>query len=121
MLLFILEQVKLKKKIKMKQFNNLYARDSKGSINTWEVVVNNQLTYSLIIIGEGLMDGKKTITSRQISKGKNIGKMNATTPYEQACSEAEARWTKKKKQGYKSLEDLGIECVSDLNENLNGE
>lgn len=104
----------------MKTFDNLYARNSNGAINVWEIKVE-ELHYPTIIISEGLFDGKKSETLNHIKKGKNIGKMNATTPYEQACSEAESRWTKKKKQGYKSLEDLGIECVTDLNENLNGE
>jgi hypothetical protein len=34
--------------------------------------------------------------------------MNETTAYEQACNEAQSRWEKKKKQGYKSLSDLNI-------------
>lgn len=106
----------------MKTFDNLYARNSNGKINSWSVIAapgeNGSATLS---IEEGLLDGKQTHDMKHITKGKNLGKMNATTPYEQACSEAESRWTKKKKQGYKSLEDLGIECVTDLNENLNGE
>ena len=104
--------------------DNLYARDSKGNINTWEVGVtgdNHPWAHAVLVISEGLFDGKKTETTNTILKGKNIGKLNATTPYEQACSQAQSRWEKKKKQGYKSLEDLGIECVTDLIDNSNGE
>jgi len=35
-----------------------------------------------------------------IFEGKNTGKSNQTTPYEQAQAEAKARWEKKKKYGY---------------------
>ena len=112
----------------MKIFDNLYARNSNGKINVWEIKVEelhcmklsslNTNNYPTIIISEGLFDGKKTETLNHIKKGKNLGKMNATTAYEQACLEAEARWTKKKKQGYKSLKDLGINSVDDLEEAL---
>lgn len=99
----------------MKQFDNLYARNSSGQINSWEIYVAPKLSGTPIInIEEGLLDGKRTTTIRTVNSGKNIGKMNATTPYEQACSDAESRWTKKKKQGYKSLEDLHIDSVDDL-------
>jgi DNA ligase 1 len=40
------------------------------------------------------------ITCDTISKGKNIGKKNATTPVEQAKAEAQAKWEKQKKKGY---------------------
>lgn len=103
----------------MKTFDNLYARNSNGKINSWSVIVAPGENGSAILsIEEGLLDGKQTHDMKHILKGKNLGKMNATTPYEQACSEAESRWTKKKKQGYKSLQDLGIFSVDDLEEAL---
>jgi hypothetical protein len=81
-----------------KIFDNLYARTSSGKINVWEVIAkvlsNNE---SGILILEGGFDDKKTESWRKTTS-KNVGKMNATTAYEQACSEAESRWTKKKKQ-----------------------
>lgn len=102
----------------MIEFNNLYARNSNGSINVWEVSILNKGVFSEIIISEGNFNGKKTETIKKINKGKNLLKMNATTAFEQACSEAESRWNKKRKQGYKSLEDLGIDSVEDLEEAL---
>lgn len=102
----------------MKIFDNLYARTSSGKINVWEVTAKEvPFVGTGISISEGELDGKKSESWRE-TKPKNVGKMNATTAYEQACSEAEARWTKKKKQGYKSLEDLGIFSVDDLEDSL---
>ena len=93
----------------MKYFDTLYARNSNGKINEWSVRVENIVSSNVsnIVVSEGLIDGQKTETNR-IAKPKNVGKMNQTSSYEQACSEAQSRWEKKKKQGYKSLIDLGI-------------
>jgi DNA ligase-1 len=40
-----------------------------------------------------------TSTDR-VDRGKNIGKANETTPYEQACADAQSKWEKKLKTGY---------------------
>lgn len=93
----------------MKTFDVLYARDSAGRINEWKIRVNPDSKGAYIQISEGLIGGKKTESERSVFKGKNIGKMNETTPFEQACNDAQSRWEKKKKQGYKSLEDLNID------------
>lgn len=99
----------------MKTFDVLYARNSNGSINEWKLSVeiladNTALTH----IEEGVLGGKLTETVRATKKGKNLNKMNATTAYEQACNEAQSRWEKKKKQGYKSMLDLGYTYISDM-------
>lgn len=92
----------------MKTFDTLYARNSNGSINEWSIRVENIVssTVSNMVISEGLIDGTKTETNKIVKTGKNIGKMNETSTYQQACNEAESRWEKKKKQGYKSVMDL---------------
>lgn len=92
-----------------KKFETLYARNSDGNINQWLISVETlRDTTCLTHIEEGVLDGKLTETVRATKTGKNLGKMNESSPYQQACSEAESRWTKKKKQGYKSLKDLNI-------------
>jgi DNA ligase-1 len=40
------------------------------------------------------------VTTDTISKGKNVGKKNETTAFEQAYAEAQAKWEKQKKKGY---------------------
>jgi len=67
----------------------LYSVSSKGKIKEWTISVNSNPDGSATIIrkhgyrGEKIQEIEKTI-----SKGKNIGKANETTPYEQAVSEA---------------------------------
>lgn len=93
----------------MKQFDTLYARNSNNTINAWSISVEPlENMKALIHIAEGQLEGKETNTTRAVNKGKNIGKMNETTAYEQACKDAQSRWERKKKQGYKSLKDLNI-------------
>ena len=99
----------------MKIYETLYTRNSNKAIQQWEINVTEEETgFSIIRIYEGLKDGKQSVTSNTITKGKNLLKMNETSPFEQACSQALSKWTKKKKQGYKSLTDLGITSLSDL-------
>lgn len=95
----------------MKKFDVLYARNSNGSINLWGIGVEDS---GKVVIWEGLLRGEQTRTERQ-SKSKNIGKMNETTPYEQACKDAQSRWENKKKKGYKSFQDLGIHTTIEGN------
>lgn len=84
------------------EFNKLYARTSSGHINEWGIEASET---GIITITEGLLEGAKTSTHRKCSP-KNVGKMNETSAYEQARKEAESRIEKKKKQGYKSVNDL---------------
>lgn len=98
-----------------KLFDPLYSRDSKGNIVSWTVcAISKEDDTATISIHEGLLSGRQTPTNRNVKVGKNLNKMNETTPFEQACSESESRWNKKKKQGYKSLKDLSINLLTEL-------
>lgn len=44
--------------------------------------------FPCIVRESGQIDGKMTVKKKFVKKGKNIGKSNETTPYEQACFEA---------------------------------
>jgi ATP-dependent DNA ligase len=49
----------------------------------------------------GQLNSEKTQTTRDtVHTGKNVGKKNETTPFEQACAEAQSKWEKQKKKGY---------------------
>jgi len=74
----------------------LYSKNEDGSINIWSIMVNN----NTIITQFGRVGGAIQTTSDTIKEGKNEGKANATTPFEQAVKEAKSKWTKKKKSGY---------------------
>lgn len=86
-------------------FPMLYSRTSSGQVNTWQVFVDNDSFY----IVEGLLNGQRTQSSPVSCEPKNTGKANATTAEEQAYKEAEARFKKKLKSGYKeNIEDIDI-------------
>jgi len=78
-----------------KEFEPLYATDKNGKTKEWNIRVDNHNTHSKIVYSYGYIDGKKTIYELEISKGKNIGKKNETTHYQQALTDAESRWKKK--------------------------
>jgi ATP-dependent DNA ligase len=100
--------------LKTLELETLYSRDSFRRIKRWNIVVHELEALSLITIAEGLLNGTLNYMTRNVLKGKNIKKSNETTPFEQACKEAQSQWNYKKLTGYKSLEDLNIKLVQDL-------
>jgi DNA ligase-1 len=81
----------------MKSFPTLFKKNAKGKIQTWDISVANHSTESgpqgVITILYGQQGGKIQTTTDTIKEGKNLGKVNETTPYDQACLEAESKWT----------------------------
>ncbi len=85
----------------------LYNLDNSGRPRQWSIevepvpIVNSnvpdgELPYQTgeigrIIIETGLVNGAKVPQTIDITKGKNLGKANATTPYTQAVAEAKAK------------------------------
>ncbi len=90
----------------MKTFPTLFKKTAKGGVQEWEIAVRQVKTaggaYQVVMVTTfGLQDGKKQELREVILQGKNAGKRNATTPYQQACAEAESRWNKQKdRKGY---------------------
>ena len=81
----------------------LFKRNSKGKIMFWHIDVepNGDHTFSLVT-RHGQVDGKVQETKDVISNGKNIGKANETTVFQQAWLEATSKWTKQiERKGYK--------------------
>lgn len=90
----------------LKVFPTLYGRASTGKIKRWSVEaqgwgdnVNAELT-----IRHGYLGGAEQDTTREVW-GKNIGKSNETTPFEQAVSEAQSLWNSKTDEGYVTDKD----------------
>jgi len=98
----------------IQKFDDLYARNSQGGIKTWRVEVEDG-EIVLVRSFAGLLNGKKTPQINKVKEGKNKGKANETTPFQQGISDAQSKWNKRKREGYKSLRDLG------LLENLEGQ
>jgi DNA ligase-1 len=79
--------------------------DTKGKTKTWEVSVLNCGSYSEIKLRYGY--DKKIETVTRVSEGKNLGKKNETTHFQQAVSEAQSKWNKKRDhEGYVSSNDI---------------
>lgn len=86
----------------MKKFEKLFKATTGGGTQEWEIWVTQvQGDAGCINVRYGLADGKKQTKQEVITTGKNAGKKNATTGYEQACAEAQSRWTKQHdRKGY---------------------
>ena len=78
------------------KLETIFKKTKTGATQEWtiEVVGNKYRTIS------GQTDGKKIINEWTVVYGKNTGKLNETTDYEQALKEAEAKRTKKLESGY---------------------
>lgn len=94
----------------MKTFPTLYKKTSTGAIQYWSISSSYQVgqmndkeyapQWGLITTRFGQVNGKEQVTNDTITEGKNTGKKNATTAYQQAEAEALAKWEKQKKKGY---------------------
>jgi DNA ligase-1 len=80
----------------VKEFDTLYSTRSSGKINVWNICIKKDDTIAYICTYTGQEGGKITEHIKKISVGKNIGKKNETTVVEQAISEAQSAWNKKK-------------------------
>jgi DNA ligase-1 len=98
----------------MKQnYPRLYSQTSTGKLKWWEIEVSGKksgnATITVRYAGDGEVEREST---KEIAEGKNIGKKNETSPWEQACSEAQSTWKKKIDKGYK--EDQAMSHASVL-------
>jgi len=83
---------------------NLYASARTGKVKVWICSVREEAdgTAFLTITNRTGLDAKGIVREEHITQGKNLGKSNETTPYQQAVSEAESRYRKKMDQGYRT-------------------
>lgn len=91
-------------------FPELQGEAQSGKSKTWSIRVFEQDGNGVIETTRGYIGGKLQITQKVVSEGKNIGKKNATTPLQQATSEAHSAWTKMKENGYNVVNGVnGVE------------
>jgi len=74
----------------------LYKLTSNKKVQEWEISTED----NKVIVIQGQIDGKKQRYEETISKGKNIGRANETSPAQQADAEAQSKWDKKHKKDY---------------------
>lgn len=80
----------------MNSLPTLYKKTRTGKIQVWSIRVED----STLITDFGQDGGAIQTATDVITKGKNIGRSNETTPVEQAVAEATSRWEKQIKDGY---------------------
>jgi DNA ligase-1 len=78
----------------------LYSITKTGATYVWHILVKDIDSLGNIFISRGLINGKKHVTTEVIEKGKNLGKVNATTPVSQAIFNAESKRNNKLDSGY---------------------
>lgn len=79
--------------VEKKTFDPLYGMSKDGKIKNWEICVESFNDYSEIVTLHGYEN--KVETRIRVNKGKNIGKSNETTHFQQAIFEAQSKWKKK--------------------------
>lgn len=85
------------------RYPTLYSKTSTGAIQTWTIARNGN-SYT---VTTGQVDGKKTTSKPTVCEGKNIGRINETSPEDQAQLEVQAKVKKKLKTGYfQNIEDV---------------
>jgi DNA ligase-1 len=75
----------------------MYKRNTNGSINQWQIIVNGDSFYT----EEGQVGGVISQSKPTKCIAKNVGRANWTTAEEQAIAEATAKIKKQKEKGYK--------------------
>lgn len=92
----------------------LYKKTTGGGIQMWEIWVVHLKNADVgrLYTRYGLVDGKQQEISEDICSGKNQGRGNETSPYEQACLEAAARWDKQKNRKAYTEDDTGEESAA---------
>jgi DNA ligase-1 len=82
-------------------FSELVGTDKSDRCKIWNAAIHEQKDHVLVTISYGLVDGKQNVTTRSYNEGKNIGKANERTVWEQAYAETLRKWKdKKEKEGY---------------------
>jgi DNA ligase-1 len=79
----------------------LYGLSRVGKVKQWEATVSEQPDGTAIMyVKTGYVGGKIREIPKHIKRGKNIGRSNETSPFEQALSEAESKWNGKRDENY---------------------
>jgi len=79
----------------------LYGLSSTGKVKQWTAwVKQNDDGTAMLNVETGYVDGKIRLIPKVIKVGKNIGKKNETTPFEQALSEAKSSFDRKRSKNY---------------------
>ena len=93
-------------------FKALKGEASTGKEKVWSINVYEEDGSGVIETKHGYRDGKQQVNKKIITEGKNIGKKNETSPFQQAVAEARATWTKKVESGYS--DDISVSVETEI-------
>jgi DNA ligase-1 len=79
-----------------KTFGKLFKKATTGAIQEWQISVDGNVITTVY----GQVGGAMQTATDVVTKGKNTGKKNATTPETQALADAQSKWEKQLKKGY---------------------
>lgn len=86
--------------MKRKEWPTLFKFSSSGATQRWDIRAILDVGGEAAVEVSYGQDGGSIQSTMTRVLGKNIGKKNETTPFEQACLEAESKWKKQKDKGY---------------------
>ena len=102
------------------EFPILYGIEKNGKEKMWKAIVTQEGDKSIATITYGQVDGKQQVVLREYTVGKNIGRANETTPFQQAVLETERKWKdKKEKEQYQLLETFSVKDMETQNKESN--
>lgn len=84
-----------------RQWPTLYKFAKSGAIQEWSISTGQNpdgTAFHKVLYGQ--QNGAQQTARVDVVEGKNIGKRNETTPYEQACAEAQSKWERQLDKGY---------------------
>ena len=84
----------------MASFEPLTSVSKAGKTMDWSIEVTEIKGHGMITVTRGYRGGAVQTDTKTVSEGKNLGKKNETTPFQQAVLEARATWNKKQAEGY---------------------
>ena len=100
---------------RVKQLPKLYGKSVHGKTKVWSIgTVADASSKVFNRIEHGYLDGKKQVDTTYYTEGKNIGKSNETTPFDQALKEAQSLWKKKLDKGYVKDQAPKTQTVADI-------
>jgi len=80
----------------VEQLPLLYGIEKNGKMKTWSACIHTDGVIAWAEIEFGQIDGKKQVTRREYTAGKNIGKKNETSCLVQCTNETKKKWLDKK-------------------------
>lgn len=81
-------------------FPILHGQSTTGKKKQWSIKVIKYEDKAIIEIQHGYVGHKIQINQTIVTKGKNIGRSNETTFFQQAINDARTQWIKKKQSSY---------------------